>query len=193
MCTLWKRSTVVSPSSWVRAVPPRSQMGHRGTLSSRLIAVCFLPSLGSPCGVLIGFCLAYLGYLWLLLYMFGRENFLASTSCRLHDPDETPWQRIIEFLRVIHFPNGNRWFLIAFFPNNFISSYYSDCYLRLLKAGCAPCLAGCRWYGICTKWFENLLFEEILMAFSSVLRPETWRTLLFHQKMLSGDQEQRFF
>ena len=32
----------------------------------------------------------------------------------------------------------------------------------LLKAGCAPCLAGCRWYGICTKWVENLLFEVIL-------------------------------
>ena len=38
--------------------------------------------------------------------------------------------------------------------------------LRLvLKAGCAPCLAGCRWNGICTKWLENLLFEVILMAF----------------------------
>ena len=43
----------------------------------------------------------------------------------------------------------------------------------LLKAGCAPCLAGCRWYGICTKWVENLLFEVNLMAFSSVFRPET--------------------
>ena len=52
----------------------------------------------------------------------------------------------------------------------------------LLKAGCAPCLAGCRWYGICTKWVENLLFEVILMALSSVFRPETWRTRFFHQK-----------
>ena len=43
----------------------------------------------------------------------------------------------------------------------------------LLKAGCAPCLAGCRWYGICTKWVENLLFEVILMVFSSIFRPET--------------------
>ena len=33
---------------------------------------------------------------------------------------------------------------------------------RLFQAGCAPCLAGCRWYGICTKWVENLLFEVIL-------------------------------
>ena len=32
----------------------------------------------------------------------------------------------------------------------------------LLKAVFAPCLAGCKWYGICTKWVENLLFEVIL-------------------------------
>ena len=62
----------------------------------------------------------------------------------------------------------------------------------LLKAGCAPCLAGCRWYGICTKWVENLLFEVISMAFSSVFRPETWRTLFFHQKTQSGGQKRRF-
>ena len=62
----------------------------------------------------------------------------------------------------------------------------------LLKAGCAPCLAGCKWYGICTKWVENLLFEVILVAFSSVSRPETWRTLFFDQKKLSGDQKRRF-
>ena len=33
----------------------------------------------------------------------------------------------------------------------------------LLKAGCAPCLAECRWYGIYTKWVQNLLFEVILV------------------------------
>ena len=62
----------------------------------------------------------------------------------------------------------------------------------LLKAGCAPCLAGCRWDEICTKWVENLLFEVILMAFSSVSRPETWRTQFLHQKTLSGGQKRRF-
>ena len=62
----------------------------------------------------------------------------------------------------------------------------------LLKAGCAPCLAGCRWYGICTKWVENLLFEVILMAFSSVSRPETWRTLFFPSETLSGGQKRWF-
>ena len=33
--------------------------------------------------------------------------------------------------------------------------------------------AGCRWDEICTKWVENLVFEVILVAFSSVSRPET--------------------
>ena len=70
--------------------------------------------------------------------------------------------------------------------------FVSTCRLSL-KAGCAPCLAGCRWYGICTKWVENLLFEVILMAFSSVSRPETWRTLFFHQKTLSGGQKRYHF
>ena len=36
--------------------------------------------------------------------------------------------------------------------------------------------AGCRWYGICTFWVENLLSEVILESFSSIFRPEIWRT-----------------
>ena len=62
-----------------------------------------------------------------------------------------------------------------------------DMWIRLLLK------AGCRWDENCTKWVENLLFEVILMAFSSVCRPETWRTRLFHPKTLSGDQEWWFF
>ena len=51
--------------------------------------------------------------------------------------------------------------------------------------------AGCRLYGICTKWVENLLFEVILSAFSSVFRPEIWRIWFFHRNMLSEGEKRR--
>ena len=66
------------------------------------------------------------------------------------------------------------------------ASMYAKQFRMLLKAGCAPCLAGCKWYGICTTWVGNLLFEVILMVISSVFGPETWRTWFVHQKTLSG-------
>ena len=71
------------------------------------------------------------------------------------------------------------------------SESHHICTRLLLKAGCAPYLAGCRWDKNCTKWVENLIFDVILMAFWSVFRPETWRTWFFHQKTLSGGQERQ--
>ena len=54
----------------------------------------------------------------------------------------------------------------AFLWHGLTLSYASDVrsssLTLLLKAGCAPCLAGCKCYGICTFWIENLLFEVTL-------------------------------
>ena len=62
----------------------------------------------------------------------------------------------------------------------------SDCFLR---QSAHPSLARRKWYGICTKCIENFVFEMILVAFSSVSRPEAWGTRFFHQTTWSGGQK----
>ena len=52
--------------------------------------------------------------------------------------------------------------------------------------------AGCKWYRICTKWVENLLFEVILKRSEAYLgqKPEEYCFLI--KKILSRGQRRRF-